>query len=182
MKQLFFASVCALTLLSCGRDESEIQSENQVKIASSKSKKEKDPFAKLSGDIYVYRHYSNSMMKHWYGSAYAPVGQHDWSYEGVAFKTSSAPNNLYGLAVYFNPNNLDCVIATNQYERTSLEATGYVFKEAIGYDAGGPQNGAVPVYKYYRSSKNGHFYTKNLGELGWGGDGWTYEGVAFYAY
>ncbi len=42
-------------------------------------------------------------------------------------------------------------------------------------------SGRIPVYKYYRSSKAGHFYTTNINELGWGGNGWTYEGIAFYA-
>ncbi len=50
-------------------------------------------------------------------------------------KTSQIASTLVSLAVYINPNNLDCVIATTQAERTSLEATGYVFREPIGYNS-----------------------------------------------
>lgn len=102
--------------------------------------------------------------------------------EVLYLKTSDTPNSLYSLAVYINPNNLDMVITRTQYERTALEAQGYVFREAIGWPIQEGLPGAVPVYRYYRSSKNGHFYTKNLAELDAGGDGWTYEGIAFYAY
>ena len=179
MKKLLFASVCALTLLSCGREESEIQAENQQSIAS---KSRINSSAKFSEDVNVYRYYSNSLMKHYFGSTTGPDGQHSWSSEGLAFKTTSAPSTLYSLAVYMNPNNLDMVIAINQYDRAALEAQGYVFREAIGWPVQQGLPGAVPVYRYYRSSKNGHFYTKNLAELGTGGNGWTYEGIAFYAY
>lgn len=181
MKKLLFASACALTLLSCGREDSDIQAENQESVTVLKSKNRSNSSAKAAEDVYVYRYYSNSLMKHYFGSTTGPVGQNEWSNEGLAFKTTSIPGSLYGLALYVNPNNLDMVIAINQYDRASLEAGGYVFREALGWPLYQGALGAVPVYRYYRSSKNGHFYTKNLAELGTGGNGWTYEGIAFYA-
>lgn len=182
MKKILFASVCALTLLSCGREESEIQAENQESVAGLKSKNKSNSSAKLDEYVYVYRYYSNSLMKHYYGSSTGPIGQNNWSNEGLSFKTSTSPGAMYGLALYVNPNNLDMVIAVNQFDRAALEAGGYVFREALGWPVQQGSPGAVPVYRYYRPSKNGHFYTKNLAELGTGGGGWTYEGIPFYAY
>ncbi|MCQ9634218.1 hypothetical protein MP477_04535 [Chryseobacterium sp. WG23] len=182
MKKLFFASVCALTLLSCGREESEIQAENQKTIASLQSKKEDSSLKDIFDQNYIYRYYSNSLMKHYYGSQTGPIGQHNWSNEGLAFKTSKAPTTLYGLALYVNPNNLDMVIAVSIHDRTYLEASGYVLREELGWPAQPGAPGTFPVYRYYRSSKNGHFYTKNLAELGTGGNGWTYEGITFHSY
>lgn len=37
------------------------------------------------------------------------------------------------------------------------------------------------LYRYYNTGNGDHFYTANWGELGPGGGGWTYEGVAGYA-
>lgn len=183
MKKLIFTSICALTLLSCGRDETEIQSENQSLATTLKSKEVNNSLIQKNADITVYRYYSNSLMKHYYGVSTGPIGPNNWTSEGIAFKTTSSTSGfVYGLALMVNSTNLDMVIATSQNDRTSLEAMGYVYRESLGWPVMQGVPGAVPVYRYYRSSKNGHFYTKDLAELGTGGNGWTYEGIAFYAY
>ena len=37
-----------------------------------------------------------------------------------------------------------------------------------------------PLHRYYNTSSGDRFYTTNWGELGGGGNGWNYEGVAGY--
>ena len=60
--------------------------------------------------------------------------------------------------------------------------SGYIF-EGIGFFAfPGQASGTVPVYGYYSSSKQDHFYTPNYSELGGGSQGYSYEGIKFYAY
>jgi hypothetical protein len=37
-----------------------------------------------------------------------------------------------------------------------------------------------PVYRYYRSNTQSHFYTRDWNELGNGNYGFVYEGIGFY--
>lgn len=54
-----------------------------------------------------------------------------------------------------------------------LTFSGYVFPTRKGAEYG------VPMYRYYNVVTDQHFYTTNLGELGYGVGPWIYEGARF---
>ncbi|UKB81192.1 hypothetical protein [Chryseobacterium sp. MEBOG07] len=181
MKKLLFASACALTLLSCVREESEIQGENDSKNIN-KSTLVKGGEASKTWERVITRYYSNTLMKHYYGSpnqlppGFPALG---WRDEGTAFILAgeSGLGHIDPLYSMVHPGNGDNVIIF-AHDIPAVAALGYQQKELIGY-AYGPD--ATPVYRYYRPSKHGHLYTTNWNELGGGGNGWTYEGIFFYA-
>ena len=178
MKKSLFALLCAFSIMSCSNDE-DIISENQDQIyANTKNLGSQ----KQSQNITVMRYYSHNLMKHYFGAETLPYSG-AWSNEGVAFTTSSfslGVGHMLPMAVMVNPVNQDMIITTNPVDRQNVENQGYIFREVIGYPF--PQtNNTFAVHRYYNKSKNGHFYTKNFGELGGGGGAWVYEGVAFYA-
>ena len=57
---------------------------------------------------------------------------------------------------------------------------GFVYQGIMGYVAQSysPLQ-RVTIYRYYNSSKQEHFYTKNYNELRSGRYGYCYEGIAF---
>ncbi|MDR4892263.1 MULTISPECIES: hypothetical protein [unclassified Chryseobacterium] len=181
MKKLLFASACALTLLSCAREESEIQVENETKLIN-KSTTGKGVEASKTWERVITRYYSNTLMKHYFGSpnqlppGFPALG---WRDEGTAFILAgeSGLGHIDPLYSMVHPGNGDNVIIF-AHDIPAVAALGYQQKELIGY-AYGPD--ATPVYRYYRPSKHGHLYTTNWNELGGGGNGWVYEGIFFYA-
>ncbi|WP_129054604.1 MULTISPECIES: hypothetical protein [unclassified Chryseobacterium] len=192
MKKLLLASLFVLTLTSCGRDEAEIQTENQAVVSSSPSLN--SILAKGSEKmsmtlVQVDRWYSYKVHKHFFGINTRPPGQSpnelDWKYEQVGFGLESAwvPGNSGSSVIsMIHPKNLDNLLVTTAIERQSAESQGYIVIENLGYSINKDAMNASPVYRYFRPSKSGHLYTKNFAELGNGGNGWVYEGIAFYAY
>ena len=180
MKNFFLASVVLFALASCGRDESEIQQENVAHVSAktlSKSASNENPY---NGYYTIYRYYSNSLSKHYFGAITSPDPNNGYFLEGTAFKLYASGNGN-PLWLMHNPNNKDLVITSNPVDRNYLEAQGYVLREGLGWEP--DHNGAlaVPVYRYYQPKRSGHFYTTNFTELGTGGNGWKYEGIFFYA-
>ncbi|AZB10075.1 hypothetical protein EG344_15260 [Chryseobacterium sp. G0162] len=190
MKKLLLASLFLLTLTACERDEAEMQVENKVVPSSSLKSITAKGSEKMSMTlVQVDRWYSYKVHKHFFGINTRPPGQSpnelDWKYEQIGFALESVwvPGNSGSSVIsMIHPKNLDNLLVTTAVERQSAEAQGYVVIENLGYSI--PQNtmNASPVYRYFRPSKSGHLYTKNFAELGNGGNGWIYEGIAFYAY
>lgn len=182
MKNLFSASVVIFALLSCGTDQSEMQLENVEYASSLKVNARSTVLANPENGYYTVNRYYNSILnKHYFGANTGPSGN-GWAFEGSAFRLNELPEyKLQAVNVMFNPNNQDVILTDNTAEISSAQGQGYVVREAIGFALNPQIPGAVPVYRYYRPSRNGHFFTKNLAELGSGGNGWNYEGIAFYA-
>ncbi|WP_123940330.1 hypothetical protein [Chryseobacterium sp. G0186] len=182
MKKLLFASLCALTMYSCHSDQQEMGLENQASINSKSKNSSNSENQKNSQEYEVKRYYSHNLMKHYFGAETLPYSG-SWVGEGLAFRTSKyhlGAGSYLPMVIMVNPVNQDMVIAITPADREEVEKRGYIFREVIGYPYPATNN-TFPVYRYYRASKNGHFYTKNFGELGYGGGDWKYEGIAFYA-
>ncbi|WP_160136174.1 hypothetical protein [Chryseobacterium sp. c4a] len=192
MKKLLLASLFVLTLTSCGRDEAEIQTENQSAVSSSPSLNSISAKGseKMSMTVVpIHRQYSYEREKHFFGKNIQPPGSAPntlrWRYEQVAFGLESSFNTIASdvpVVSMLNPNTLDNVLVTTIVERQSAESQGYIVIEDLGFSINKNAMNASPVYRYFRPSKSGHLYTKNFAELGNGGNGWVYEGIAFYAY
>ncbi|MGD9209872.1 MAG: hypothetical protein PVI90_03810, partial [Desulfobacteraceae bacterium] len=61
-------------------------------------------------------------------------------------------------------------------------AYGYTFESYVGYVYSSLVQGSIPLYRYYSSTTNDHFYTTNWEELGQGNYGYTYEGITGYVH
>src|SRR5258705_19241 len=72
------------------------------------------------------------------------------------------------------------LLTISPQERDSAIYTyGYSSEGVVGATIGVPCNFTSRVYRYYNASKQDWFYTNNYNELGAGGAGYTYEGIAW---
>jgi hypothetical protein len=134
--------------------------------------------------IPVYRY--NSSVEHFYTIDFNELGNggNGWTYEGIAYyvypfnnPTPSSVVSPAGLARFYKA---PYHMYTGGSEVSALDQEGWNFESEIGYVSNGIQdNGSIPVYRYYNGS---HFWTTNWNELGAGRNGWTYEGIHFYAW
>jgi hypothetical protein len=81
---------------------------------------------------------------------------------------------LVPLYRFYNTGNADHFYTINASEGAGMNAEGIA-----GYVYDDQPSGTVPLYRYCNSA-GVHFYTTNWSELGSGGAGYWYEGVACY--
>lgn len=84
--------------------------------------------------------------------------------------------SLVPLHRYFNPNTGD-----HFYTLTKTFYAGYNYEGYAAFVYSTQVSTTIPLYRY-NNSQSGHFYTTNYNELGAGGGGNVYEGVACYLY
>ncbi|AQQ66597.1 hypothetical protein Mag101_02250 [Microbulbifer agarilyticus] len=68
----------------------------------------------------------------------------------------------------------------NWWEMQSAPDSDWKYEGVTGYAYRGQQTNSKPLYRYYNASQTDHLYTTNYGELGGGGNGWSYNGIATY--
>ena len=174
MKKIsIYAIVILLSITSCREAETEIV---DVKDATTSAKKERmiSQAAIVLPDVNIYRYYSPSRRQHYY-TKLTPLNDLNDPYfihEGTLGKLSSF--GFYNAVhVYIKSSNRDQFLTTNPNQE--LLNSNWVYKGIIGYSVGN-----YPVYRYYSSRQNDHFYTTNFNELGNGNSSYIYEGIAFY--
>lgn len=61
-------------------------------------------------------------------------------------------------------------------------STGFELVDVVAYVYTEQQTNTIPMYRYFNESTGQHLYTVDFLELGNGGNGWKFEGKAFYVY
>jgi len=74
----------------------------------------------------------------------------------------------------------DNFYTTNQLEEADVQTEGYTLNGNIGYVFTAPQYETLPIYRYYDSSINRHFYTIYPGNENL--SGYSFEEIIGYAY
>ncbi|WP_078084757.1 S8 family serine peptidase [Microbulbifer mangrovi] len=97
------------------------------------------------------------------------------------FAYSRGTSNTYTAFHRYNNDKIGNHFYTkNWWELQSAPDSSWKYEGVIGYAYRGQQSNTKPLYRYYHSSQTDHLYTANYGELGGGGNGWSYNGVAAY--
>lgn len=169
-----FIAVLLVSLSACSSDDNVGAESNNANMSANKSSL-----------VSIHRLYNPATGKHYYttltsGAPYAayPV------YEGGMGKVlSEFDMSVYNTPIYVcsNPSNADRILTVSVSEYNNLLNSGWANEGIMGY-TGNPFPApmvSTPIYRYFNPSKHTHFYTSNFGELGTGGGGYGYEGVAF---
>ena len=130
-----------------------------------------------TGQKPFYRYWNNSLDRHHYTANWSELG-----YGSSGFKYE-------GIAGYIYNYNISGSIPWYRYYRSSFNnhyfstssttPSGYASEGIAGYVSSTQVSGSIPLYQYYSSNK-GHFYTTDFSELGYGAQGYTYEGIKCY--
>ncbi len=123
-----------------------------------------------------------------------------WQLEGGTLEINAVANARCNLALYqmrsnsgrrilvlANERNTIINLGWNDYSFSVNQTIGGVVHNLrpciIGYVAGTPLPVPYlsnPVYRYRGTGNDDYLYTENFNELGNGGGGWSYQGIAFY--
>lgn len=204
MKKLYFIGLCIIALASCSPTNDDLQNLGNLNQSASGGFRGDDgsnfgggskPFDEddmPSNGIWVknteppkpiYGFYSAALKRHaynnWASVDHVPQylsGQHFYFYDrflGSADGTGSI------ITAWINTDSEDMVLTTNPNEFN--EGTGFWKKHRdFGNSYIGNEPGSFPIYRYFISKYNSHFYTRDFNELGNGKNGFVYEGIAFY--
>jgi hypothetical protein len=116
-------------------------------------------------------------------------GEWGYVYEKYGFQASEVGGgNLTPIYRFYNSNSLGHFFTASEEEKNTVLANpnwGYSFEGVGFYAYGSSVEGSKPVYRFYNSFSQGHFFTiseeeKNtvLANPNWG---YSFEGVGFYA-
>ncbi|MCL1672100.1 hypothetical protein BAS09_08495 [Elizabethkingia ursingii] len=193
MKKIYFIGLCLIALASCSTTNDDLQNFDKVNLNQSASGGfrdgggfNEDPSSKgiwvqnTRPPYPIYGFYSSSLKRHVYSSLsiaeLAPhwlSGPHNYFYDRYL---GSADGNGQILTAWYNENSEDMIITTNPDE---IKGAWKKYQD-FGRTYNGDEPGSFPIYRYFRSKYNSHFYTRDFNELGNGRDGFVYEGIAFY--
>ncbi|WP_407534262.1 hypothetical protein [Elizabethkingia miricola] len=193
MRKIYFIGLYFLILVSCSTTNDDLQNFDKVNLNQSASGGfrdggdfNEDPSSKgiwvqnTRPPYPIYGFYSNSLKRHVYSSLsiaeLAPhwlSGPHNYFYDRFL---GSADGNGQILTAWYNENSEDMIITTNPDE---IKGAWKKYRD-FGRTYNGDEPGSFPIYRYFRSKYNSHFYTRDFNELGNGRDGFVYEGIAFY--
>ncbi len=193
-------SALLITLSGCHSEADELSGPlNNAEIESVSKSASKE--AQLSDvnlkSTPLYRFLKNG--KHLYTKDLNEGYSNGYSYEGIigyiSYESDGKP-----LTRWYNRKNGDRLITTNPDELANDLYSNFGFINAPGMSQpvfGNPSNSWIyeqhlanistyappaksQVYRYYNPSKNDHLFTSTFNELGNGGNGYVYEGVAFW--
>ena len=120
-----------------------------------------------SGTIPLYRLYSNKVKDHFYTtSANGASSIGSWKPEGIAGYVFSgpAPSNRHPLYRWYKPSPQRPIKTDHFYTTSTNEPTsnsGYLFEGIECYLPLKGTEGSVPLYRFYNSRLNDHYYSKN---------------------
>jgi hypothetical protein len=126
----------------------------------------------------VYRYFNG--FDHFYTQNYNELrgGNGVYNYEGIAYYVYSSQASGSTLLYRLWKNGVHLYTTSATDAQNFCLYNGWYPETSVGYVYTTPQTGTKPVYVY----ANGDFifYTTNWNELGGGGQGYTYTGIAFY--
>ncbi len=124
----------------------------------------------------IYGFYSSARNQHYYSAnEQAPIPSY---FSERTLGTTSPSYSGAMISSWYNTSNGDLLLTVTPEEVSNKGP--WIKKEEIGYSYPRAETGIVPVYRYYRSSTNSHFYTTSWNELGNGKYGFAYERIEFY--
>ncbi|GEM_PF-3134615 len=171
MRKIAFILGLPMLLINCSN---EVESLNETN-PSSANKAESQATNKNTG-IAVYRFYNGR--NHFYSTNYSEGINNGYSYEGI-LGYSVAGGTLVRRFYYAAKNDHFYTLSNPAVDPNNPFNVNWYFAANMfaAYDPADPTG--VRIYQYFNPSKVDHFYTNNYGELGAGGQGYNYEGVAF---
>jgi hypothetical protein len=148
----------------------------------------------IVSDSALYRFWSNSYRHHFYTASSAErdyvmaTWPGTWSYEGSVFSVPACVDGTSPVYRFWSPTFNGHFYTINIAERNHVIATwptDWTYEGSVfcAYTHAMPET--KPVYRFWSSAYQGHFYTSNTAErdyvMATWPDIWTYEGVVFYA-
>ena len=147
-----------------------------------------------AGYIPLFRYWNGGITDHFYTVRFSELGagKHGWILEGVAaILLDTQVSGSVPLYRYWGNNDHFYTTNANEIGVTVPGFRGhhnYVSEGIVGYCYPRQVSGTAPLYRYYKSAGQDHFYTKNIHEIGTttpgvlGRHGYVSEGVACYVY
>lgn len=170
---LAFVVFALSTFIGCSTDlDSQDDEKNNFVTENLKKEITKDSNAKTAVTPLI-AFYSHILQKHYYSTGgFLP----SYFQERILGSLQTMSGNSPYVTIWYNEENGDSYITP--YANEIIESAVWTKKEMLGEPVFGQPS--VPVYEYYRGSSQSHFYTTSLSELGYGKDGWVFNGPRFY--
>jgi hypothetical protein len=172
-----FAVFALSSFIGCSRDlDSQDDEKNNFVAERLEKETAKDSNAKTAGNPLI-AFYSHLLQKHYYSTGnFLPSYSQERILGYLPTMQITAGNNSPYVTIWYNETNGDSYITP--YANEIVGSTVWTKKEMLGHPV--YEKPSVPVYEYYRGSSQSHFYTTSLSELGYGKDGWVFNGPRFY--
>lgn len=174
MKKIAFILGLPILLINCSN---EVDSLNETNLSS--ENKGGPQITNKNERIPVYRFYNGR--NHFYSTNYNEGVNNGYSYEGILGYSAMGGSGI-PVAVrrfYYAAKNDHFYTLSNPAVDTNNPFNVNWYFAANMFLAYSPSDNGMKIYQYFNPSKVDHFYTSNYGELGAGGQGYNYEGVAF---
>lgn len=178
MKIFYRTSVLTLTvflaLTSCSSD-SDLQNDENLNVIALKANVNKDESKfEISNQIEAY--YSHAAVRHYYTIQDQPAPPSYFKERVLGSVGPVVTSNPY-ITIWYNTNSGDSYITP--YADEIQGGNGWTKIKMLGGSTG-MTGTLVPVYEYYNAARGSHFYTTSLDELGYGKDGWQFNGPRFH--
>lgn len=173
-------ALATLAITSCSRESESLSDPTPVQAASIKKAKASEAQTRIVAQVPLVAYYSSIDKRHYYTAGNIPLPSY-FKERTLGYLNKELTFGQPYVTIWYNESKGDSYITPYADELKGV--SGWSKMEMLGGTSESypsPDNSTVAVHEYYNSSKSSHFYTTSFAELGYGANGYTYNGIRFY--